>query len=514
MAAGRQHHGAMANKLPDRELGTVPGLTTSYSLTHGNGYMVDPLEMVPELTWPLSIAVYDKMRKSDGQFGGLLRAMTLPITNAKWDLVTDGVKDEVVALVRGELGMVPPGETQQRRRREGIVWRDHVKDALLMMPFGHMVFEQVYNVGKPSEEQKKGGLTKDKVIHLRKLAPRYPRTLTEIRVARDGGLEGVFQNQPPYLPNQSSMRSFDPIFIPVDRLVFYCMEREGADWTGTSVFRSAYKNWFLKEVLLRLSAQVLERNGMGLPVVTYSNDGAVTKQDALAIARAARAGADAGVALPEDAKFEMMGVSGSTPDILPYINYHDQAASRSLLAMFMDLGHDNGARSLGETFVDLFTANLQYFAEQIADTATEHIVRDLVEWNYGPDEPYPIITPGDMSANKEVSSTVLSTLVSAKLVTPDGDLEDHIRLKYGLPEANEERRPAPLVPMVAPDDPNADPKAALKAKLQPQPPSKAKPAEGKLKAVPEEKTAASEAPGGQTAIERLAELVNRLAELQ
>jgi hypothetical protein len=503
----------MANKLPDIELGTVPGFTTSYSLTHGNGYQTDPLEMVPELTWPLSVAVYDKMRKSDGQFGGILRAMMLPITNAKWDLITEGVKPEVVALVRGELGMSEPGKTQQRRRREGIVWRDHVKDALLMMPFGHMVFEQVYAVGKPSDEQAKAGLTKDKVIHLRKLAPRYPRTLTEIRVARDGGLEGIFQNQPPYLPSDR-MQSFAPIFIPVSQLVFYCMEREGADWTGTSVFRSAYKNWFLKEVLLRLSAQVLERNGMGLPVVTYSNDGAVTKQDALAIARAARAGADAGVAVPEDAKFEMIGVSGTVPDILPYINYHDQAASRSLLAMFMDLGHDNGARSLGETFVDLFTANLQYFAEQIADTATEHIVRDLVEWNYGPDEPYPIVTPGDMSANKEVTSTVLGALVSAKLVTPDGDLEDEVRRRYGLPEANEERRPAPLVPMVAPDDPNADPKAALKAKLQPVPPSKNKPEDAKPKPEVESKTAASEAPGGQTSMERLAELVNRLAELQ
>ena len=495
----------MANKLPDRELGTVPGFTTSYSLTHGNGYMVDPLEMVPELTWPNSVAVYDKMRKSDGQFGGLLRAMTLPIMNAKWDLITEGVKPEVVALCRGEIGLNEPGKTQQRRRREGIVWRDHVKDALLMMPFGHMAFEQVYAVGAPSEEQKKAGLTKDKVVHLRKLAARYPRTLTEIRVARDGGLEGIFQNQPPYLPS-SGMQTFAPIFIPVDRLVFYCMEREGADWTGTSVFRSAYKNWFLKEVLLRLSAQVLERNGMGLPVVTYNAEGSVTKHDALAIARAARAGADAGVALPEDADFKLMGVTGSVPDILPYINYHDQAASRSLLAMFMDLGHDNGARSLGDTFVDLFTENLQYFAQQIADVATEHIIRDLVEWNNGPDEPYPIITPGDMSANKEVSATVLQTLTGAGLVTPDGDLEDHIRLRYGLPEANEERRPAPMVPMVSPDDPNADPKAALKAKLQPVPPSKDKP-----KPEVGEKTAASES---MTAMEKLAEMVTRLAELQ
>lgn len=494
----------MANKVPDKELGTVPGLTTTYSLDKGWGYMVDPLEMVPELMWPTSVAVYDKMRKSDGQFGGLLRAMTLPIMNAKWDLITEGVQDKVVKLVRTELGMNEPGKVQQRRRREGIVWRDHVKDALLMMPFGHMVFEQVYNVGAPSKEQKDAGIDMAKVVHLRKLAPRYPRTITEIRVARDGGLEGIFQNQPPFVPTSSTMRNFAPIFIPVDRLVFYCMEREGADWTGNSVFRSAYKNWFLKEVLLRLSAQVLERNGMGLPIVTYSNDGAVSKQDALEIARAARAGADAGVALPDDAKFELLGVSGTTPDILPYINYHDQASSRSLLAMFMDLGHDNGARSLGETFVDLFTGNLQYFAEQIADVATEHIVRDLVEWNFGPDEPYPIITPGDMKTNKEVSSTVLQTLTGAGLLTPDGDLEDEVRRRYGLPEANEERRPAPMVPMVSPDDPNADPKAALKAKLQPVPPSKTKPEVG-------EKTAASE---DLTEMQRLAALVNRLAELQ
>ena len=482
----------MANKIPSSERGTVPGLRATYDLRHGNGYSVDPLEYVPELTWPNSVAVYDKIRKSDGQFGGLLRAMMLPICNAQWDLDTEGCRPEVVALVRSELGISEPGKSTRRRRREGIVWRDHVRDALLMLPFGHMAFEQVYSVGKPAPGQEDTKL--DRVVHLRKLAPRYPRTITDIRVDRDGGLVGIFQNQPPSVAMQA--RSFDPIFIPVEQLVFYVVEREGADWTGTSVFRSAYKHWFLKEVLLRLSGQVLERNGMGLPVVSYDDEsGGVSKDDALWIARSARAGSEAGVAVPKGTEFKLAGVEGTVPDILPYINYHDQAAAKSLLAMFMDLGHDTGARSLGETFVDLFTDNLQFFANEIAVVATEHIVRDLVEWNFGPDEPYPLVTPGNMAANKEVSSTVMSTLVTAGVITPDGDLEDEFRKRLGLPQANPES-----VRKSAMDE-AAEKKAAAEAELAANPP--------KLVAVGS-KTAASE---GATELERFVALARRMEAL-
>jgi hypothetical protein len=417
-------------KVPETELGTQGNLRASWRPNGGTGFEVDASETTPELMWPASIGVYDAMRRTDGQIAGLIRACTLPIMSANWDLDVDGVRPEVVSLVRSEIGLDGKGKARRRRRREGIVWRDHLRMALLALPYGHMPFEQVYQVGPPNPDQ--DGIDLEQVIHLRKLSPRMPRTLTEIRVARDGGLEGISQS-----PLELAPGKYKEVFIPVDRLVFYTIDREGADWTGNSMLRPAYKHWFIKDMLIRLSAQIVERNGMGVPDMTYDeNTPGATRAEAERAVQDFRSGATAGLVRPQGTSFQLVGVSGGTADPLPVINYHDQAITKSSLAMFMDLGHDAGARSLGDTFVDFFTDSLQAVADAIAETATEHVIRDLVEWNYGPDEPYPVLTPGDLSQNSTVTSAVLGSLVTAGIITPDGKLEAHVRTQYNLPEAD------------------------------------------------------------------------------
>lgn len=422
----------MAKSAPINELGNQGGLRASWrpNAAHGQIFEVDPNEQTPELMWPQSIQVFDSMRRTDGQIAGLLRACTLPILSANWDFDTEGVRPEVEALVRSELGIMPGGASRRRRRREGIVWKEHLRTALLVLPYGHMPFEQVYEVGAPNPGQ--DGIGLETVIHLRKLSPRMPRTLTEIRVSRDGGLAGI--SQPPI---EIAPGRYKDVFIPVDRLVFYSLEREGADWTGSSMLRPSYKHWFIKDMLLRVSAQVVERNGMGVPVMSYdeSVEGA-SRAEAERAVQDFRSGATAGLVKPVGTSFELVGVSGATADPLPVINYHDQAMTKSALAMFMDLGHDAGARSLGDTFVDFFTSSLQAVADSIAETATEHIVRDLVEWNFGPDEPYPVLIPGNLKDNQDVTAATLGSLTSAGIITPDGKLEAHTRTRLNLPAAD------------------------------------------------------------------------------
>ncbi|AYD81498.1 portal protein [Arthrobacter phage KBurrousTX] len=426
--------------VPTNAIGHPGGYKPVWRPGANNIFEVDPFEPTPELVWPYNVMVYDQMRRTDGQVGGTLRAMTLPILSANWDFETEGVRPEVVELCRTELGIQKPGESRRRRRRQGINWLDHCRMALQSVYFGHMPFEQVYEVGPPAPGQENIDL--ETVIHLRKLDPRPPRTLTEIRVAADGGLAGI--SQPPI---ELTPGVYKERFIPVDQLVMYCMDREGADWTGNSILRTVYKNWLIKDILIRSSAQIVERNGMGVPVMSYDeNTEGASRAEAERVVQEFRAGASAGVVKPVGTTFELVGVNGSTVDPLPVINYHDQAIAKGALAMFMDLGHDAGARSLGDTFVDFFTQSLQAVADQIADTATEHVVRDLVEWNYGPDEPYPLITPGELKNNQNVTATTLSTLVNAGIITPDGKLEKHVRTSLNLPDSD----PATARPKDAP----------------------------------------------------------------
>ncbi|MGL3805857.1 phage portal protein family protein [Paeniglutamicibacter sp. R2-26] len=448
-----------------KELGNPGGIAANSEGKGAKAYVVEPLELNPDLAFPNSIPVFDEMRRTNGQVGSTLRAMTMPIISARWDLLTDGIRPEVAEMVRAEVGLTKVGEATARRRRQGIVFKKHLKEALLCLPFGFMPFEQVYEPGPPMPGQENSGLST--VLHLRKLAPRLPRTITNIHVGRDGGLAGV---------SQAPLEGDKDIFIPVTQLVMYVLDQEGADWSGTSILRTAYKHHMINNKLHVLGPQIVERNGMGVPVLKGA--ASLPDDEKTRILSGLRAGALSHAFIPADSDLDLKGVTGSLVDPLPWIQHHDQMTSKSMLAMFLDLGHDAGARSLGETFLQVFNDSLQAVADMVAETFTEHVIRDLVELNYGPEEPYPTLTPGDLSANKAITSTALKELIDAGVIQPDAPLEAQQRAQRGLPE---------LDPATVRAAPAKTPTAAAPA-------------------------ASLSAPGA--AMERASELVARLAALQ
>ncbi|MFT4471902.1 DUF935 family protein [Arthrobacter sulfonylureivorans] len=482
----------MASKPNTKELGQPGGVRR---VVRGYGrpdeYVAEPLELNRELAFPASIPIYDTMRSQDGHIGSLMQAITLPIVGARWDLDADGVDKEVVALVRTELGLPEPGKALSRRRRQGIVLTEHIEQVTeTMLWAGFAPFEQVYEVAPPRKGQEELGL--DEIVHLRKLAPRLPRTIERIIVGRDGGLEAIWQ---------TSLDFNDPIEISVNDLVFYVNKKEGADWSGRSLLRQAYKHWMIKDIFLRLDAQAAERNSMGIPTFTYSDE--AHQELCERLASEVRAGEKAGLALPHGVTFKLEGVSGSTVDLTPKIEYHDREIARTALAMFLDLGHDNGARSLGETFLDVFLSSVQSMAQRIADTVTEHVIRDLVEFNFGPDAEYPALTPGDIRANQGASPEILTQLANAGLITPDGKLEDHLRERYGLPKAAPAKKAEAPVP--APADP-----AAPAAPGEPAPAAEEPAAPAQLPAPAADKTAAAASTEELT----ISQMLERVIELR
>ena len=442
---------------PTRELGTPGGIAPTFGgLVGGStGYYVEGLEVNVDLRFPASAVVYDRMRKEDGQVASVARAITYPILNANRRL--EGGSDEVRAFIARELGLDETEDERKvgrrRRRREGIVLRDHMREALLSLWFGFMPFEQVYEVGPAApglEDPEQPGRL---YAHLRKLAPRMPRTLTEVAVSRDGGLAGIRQAAP-LTAGTAGWPGRGDVFIPVDRLVMYVNEREGADWTGNSLLRAAYKHWLIKDALIRLGAQIVERNGMGIPFVSYTNPD--DRGKALSLAKAIRAGAEAGGVLPPGMKVDIVGTTGSTADELPRVTYHDESIGRSLLAMFLNLGHDNGARALGATFVDYFLLAVNSIIRNLDETVTEHIIRDLVELNYGPDEAYPVLVTDDLTAEATPTAEALKALADAGLLTPDDVLEADVRRRYNLPTIDPSTRPEPVPEVAQVLDPSAD----------------------------------------------------------
>lgn len=370
----------------------------------------------PELQWPLSLRVYNMMR-TDAQIDGLIRSVTVPVRKLKWQIDPNGARDEVVEDIAQQLNLPIRGSNDTiQRGRKRFNHDEHLRMALLAPTvFGHMPFEIVgyYPTGATG-----AALT----WKLRKLAPRMPQSLSKITVARDGGLMSITQYD-------SSTMTPDP--IPVQDLVFYSWEKEGANWLGRSMLRPLYKHWIRKDRLLRIDAIKNERFGAGIPTGTAPPGG--DPADYSKLAQAMRASMEGGAGLPNGASIGIEGIRGTLPDTIASMRYDDEMMAQSFLAMFMKLGQtQTGSRALGETFVDFFVAGLATFADWYAGVTNEHVIEDIVDWNYGEDEQAPLLV-WDQDENEPLGVEELAKLVTSGALVVDADLENWIRSYYGMP---------------------------------------------------------------------------------
>ena len=417
---------------------TEMGFVNPYSGMLSGWTEWDTFEQVPDLVWPSSVRTYTRMSREDGRIASILAAVGLPIRRTPWRIDQAGASDEVTAFVAKNLGLPIRGgddPEQLDRTRDRFSWAEHLQQALTMLVFGHSIFEQVY---RPPNAQ---GL-----MELRKLAPRPAQTIAYWDVARDGGLVGIQQFPIGSMGGYGggviyAGRVGD--LIPVNRLVCYTRDRDPGVWVGNSLLRPAYKHWLLKDELIRIEATAARRNGVGVPVATAPDnvsENAIGSDDLapyLAIAQKFRGGNNAGVALPNGAKLELLGVTGTLPSgfIRQAIEYHDKQMALAALAHFLNLDK-GGSYALASVQADAFTQSVQTIAESIRDTAQAHIVEDLVDINFGLDEPAPRITVDEIGSRQDATAAALQMLVTAGLLTPDQRLEAFERQTLGLPAAD------------------------------------------------------------------------------
>jgi hypothetical protein len=395
-----------------------------------NSWMYYNLDESPELQWPLSLDIFDRMRRQDAQVVSVLRAVTLPVRRTPWRLDPAGAKPEVVDLVAADLGLPVKGADAQAaplRTRDRFSWGEHLRHALLMLAYGHMFFEQRYRIVPTGP----GGKLQ---ARLHKLGPRMPRTIAKLDVAPDGGLVSITQ----HAGNLGARLTRDgtPEPIPVSRLVAYVNEREGGNWLGQSLLRPAYKNWLLKDETLRTWAQAINRNGMGVPRYTgpeKPEDPVADLDRGLELAKSWRSGSAAGASIPFGAKLDLVGVEGDLTDPEKKVRYHDEQIARAVLAHFLNLGTQTGSWALGSTFADFFTLSLQAVAEAVQEVANAHIVEDMVDLNFGSDEPAPRIVFDEIGSQHTATAEAIKALIDAGAVFPDRALEEFVRQAYGLP---------------------------------------------------------------------------------
>jgi hypothetical protein len=399
-------------------------------------WLVDPIEYVPELMWPVSIYTYAKMRR-DPTVKSVLNAYMLPVLSAPWHVDPRGASETVTRIVADSLGLPVLGDTTEPAdgpvNTRWVRWGDHLRAALGDLIYGFMPFEPVYD-------------TSSGTAYLAGLPERMPWSITEIDVdSATGQLQGVRQAR----AGQSD------VTIPADRLLYYVHQREGANWAGTSLLREAFGPWLFKADAMRGQARTLRRFGSAVPVMEPLpgfNPTPAQISEASRLAQAYRGDGDRAGAATPGFRLRLVGVEGAMPDHIPWMRYCDEQIARATLTSVLDLGSTNyGSRALGTVFLELMVQALQTVGEDHAVTASK-LARTLTDYNEGPDAEAPIIVVGDVASSRQTLASTVATLVQAGALTIDSALESWVRDAFDLP-ANTGKPP---LSTPAPTSPSAD----------------------------------------------------------
>lgn len=401
--------------------GPAPTGEIGASGTNFFGGLLTQQDYNPDLQAPAIYDVYDKMRKGDGQVKAALLIMKLPILRSTWTVepASDGPEDRMIA------------EFLEADLKDGmtISWQTYLRQAMLHLDFGSMPWELVW-------EMREGK------VHLRKLAPRMPRTITNWLVDEHGGLAGIEQNA-------SAANGYKLVTIPVEKLLLFVNDQEGSDFRGTSVLRAAYKHWYLKDGNERIDSIKNERRGIGIDVGTLKGpnvdeDRKRKLESALMTLHAHEKQYFAEVEDQYTYRVEGLG-RGAMTDALETAKYHGAQITRSVLAEFLNMGSANTgslARHVSES--ELYLMALEAVADNVADTMSSHLLRRWVDYNWTVQE-YPRMKYSRLDTrNTEALAKAVSDLVQVGAITPDLETENELRVALQLPEREEEAEPEGL----------------------------------------------------------------------
>lgn len=417
------------------------GSTTDLGSLPGWGSFIDEREYAPDWVWPQNLVVIERMF-TDAQVAGLKRSVELPVLRRRWSLDPMKASAESVQKLAEDLDLPIKGSEDEyqaaTRRQNRFSFKKHLTELLKALWYGHYYFEQVGEVGD------------DGLWHLRKLAPRPPRTIGEIKMSKDGGLMAIVQN----------IGFPAPPPIPVDRLIAYIWDQDPGDWVGRSMLRACYRNWLIKDRLLRVDAIKHERTGAGVAQAEARPGASREEIEALdQLMRARKVTETGGMAVPNGTKVTLMGTAGTVPDTWASIRGNNEEMAGSFLAMFKQLGTtETGSRALGSSFIDFFSQGLDAICDWAADIFGEHMIEDWYDWNYGPDTEVPRLCH-DVDV-EELDALDLATLVDKGVIHVDPDLEAEIRDRFSLPELSEEKKQqlltSPPSPPSAPEGAQSD----------------------------------------------------------
>ena len=390
----------------------IPKEEIGASGTYVVGGIISEVEYNSSLKGTRGLKIYDQMRRGDATVRASLLAVKLPILAANW-FITPASQDEKDVEVADFI-------ERNLFNEMTITWRDFLRQALLHLDYGRMVFEIVYEIKE------------DGKIGWRKFAPRLPHTILAWEMSN--GENGIRQQLP-------DVRMVD---IPIEKLIIFVNEKEGDNWEGVSILRTAYKHWYMKDSIYKIDAIAHERQGLGIPYVKIPSN-ATTEDEANAeeIVKNIRANEQAYIKMSEGWEFGFIDMkAGTIRNPQATILHHDRQIVKNVLAQFLELGASGatGSYALSEDQSRLFLLSLQAVASHIAEVINKYAIPRLVDLNFQVED-YPKLEFSKIGqVDFEALTSAIQRMSQVGLITSDSKLESYLRDVMDLPELDEEEQ--------------------------------------------------------------------------
>lgn len=410
----------------------VESIGTSGTEIYG-GYYSE--EYLSNLRGPRVADIWDQMRRSDPKIKMILSAVKNPIKGAQWT-VRPGVAGD-------------SDSTQQAKLIEKILfkdleqtWTQTLTEILTFLDFGFSPFEVIHKV--VTNDPEFGSYNS-----LAKLAFRSPKTIERWNLdPMTGKLVSISQ-----YAYGDLQRLVD---IPAEFLLVFTNEKEGDNYEGVSALRPCYGPWKRKNAFLKLLAVGMEKYAVPTPYmdVPEGKEGTQEFSNAKTVLEKYVSHQQQYILKPKGWDLGFSQTNFDASKIRDAIDKENSEMAFAFLQNFLELGQNgSGSYALSNDLSDFYLTGLVQIADLVCQTINQKLIPELVKLNFGPQEIYPeLVCSGIKDKPGKELAEIIKFLCDAKAITPDSELENDIREKYGFPDKVEglASPPSPVAPTANP----------------------------------------------------------------
>lgn len=391
----------------------------------GNDYY----ETDPNLEFPQSMEVYDDMTRNESRIQMVMNAIRVSFATMQFYFDgEDGYEKDYIEKAFERIGFAGG--------LKGLITK--IVDAY---KYGFSCFEKVWSYNSETDNV---DLT---LYHV------YQRTIDLIyykwdfnksdilaRVPDDVRVSVDWNDKVSFI--QQTSNAGDYTYVPGTKLSFFTVNEENGLVTGRSVLRSIYRDYYDKLILRELNIKSRQKtlfNDIAFILGTQAPDNDARARISNFIKGRERY-RSAGILLPPDTRVQTVssgddGSKGNT--ISEDMKYYDTSMLESLFLNFLQMGSQKGTsgnRSLSDNITQLFSNGVYALADNICSYINSEFVTEMVERNFGKGAIVPKLVV-DRQDRKDVG--YITELIKSGAITPDYELEKHVRAGLGLPVSDE-----------------------------------------------------------------------------